>query len=364
MRAWRLQLRAAEFAADHLGGTRQGAFLSLPGIRPVKLERRVVDVYAECAAEQAGRHPRLVQRGDGKSSRGRELREEGGRRDARWGLLMEESDDLDGDGDDASRAKWTWLEMMGNATSRSTAQFLVVTDGSERVQIALAAALASAGGAVAGYVPVASFVVVGTPTAAAAAMAVPGVLWVGPLTPADRTTRTWDFILPLLAQVYAARSGTAVGANGQVSWTNATARDAAMAAATSILSAGGIIVDASGRVMVEVVLPPLIMIGAASTKRRRNEEGGGGGVAMDVGVPALLAIAAAREFAAGVVAAALDEGAWARPVPASSKVLVGVRPEGLAAAVAWLGAHRAAHWVAPHLRLVSSNIGSNEANPI
>jgi hypothetical protein len=277
---------------------------------------------------------------------------------------MEESDDLDGDGDDASRAKWTWLEMMGNATSRSTAQFLVVTDGSERVQIALAAALASAGGAVAGYVPVASFVVVGTPTAAAAAMAVPGVLWVGPLTPADRTTRTWDFILPLLAQVYAARSGTAVGANGQVSWTNATARDAAMAAATSILSAGGIIVDASGRVMVEVVLPPLIMIGAASTKRRRNEEGGGGGVAMDVGVPALLAIAAAREFAAGVVAAALDEGAWARPVPASSKVLVGVRPEGLAAAVAWLGAHRAAHWVAPHLRLVSSNIGSNEANPI
>ena len=81
-----------------------------------------------------------------------------------------------------------------------------------------------------------------------------------------------------------------------------------------------------------------------------------------------MASAFAREFAAGVVVAAEDEGAWARPVapwtrggvedgepPSDSegpvegvtRVLVGVRTEKVPEAVRWLAAHRAAHWVAP-----------------
>ena len=191
--------------------------------------------YAERAAEEAGRHPRLVRRGDG--TRGRELREEdddaatNGRagRDVRWGLLEDpdDADDADADADDPSVAKWSWLETMGNATSHSTAQFLVATDGGEGTRVALAAALASATAgraAVVGYIPTASFAVVGTPAAAAAAEAVPGVLWVGPLTPADRTARAWDVILPLLADVYknfsAARKGT--GGDDDGGWNNAT----------------------------------------------------------------------------------------------------------------------------------------------
>lgn len=119
--------------------------------------------------------------------------------------------DADADADDPSRAKWSWLETMSNATPRATAQFLLATDGSEGVRVRLAAALASARGAVAGYVPTASFAVVGAPPAAAAAEKVPGMLWVGPLTPADRTARDWDVILSLLADVYSAKGGNEVG---------------------------------------------------------------------------------------------------------------------------------------------------------
>ena len=351
------RIRAAEFAADHEegGGARRGGH-ALPGTRTITMERRVLDVYAECAAEEAGRHPRLVRRGDGTPSRGRKLREEGGRRDIRWGLMKERDEDKDGD--DASRSKWTRLETLGNATSHSTAQFLVATDGSEGGRVALAAALSAAGGAITGYLPVAAFSVVGSPAAAAAAEAVSGVIWVGPLTPTDRTARVWDIILPLLADVYAVGAGTGTGENAG-DRTNGTARDAAAAAAaaTALLSAGDIVIDEEGRAVVEVVLPPLISIGAG--------DGGGGGsdhVVADVRVPALLAFAAAREFAAGVIAAAADAGAWAQPQPASNTVLVGVLPEGLPAAVAWLGAHRAAHWVAPHLRRVLRNRVSGEVS--
>ena len=343
------RIRAAEFAADHEegGGARRGGH-ALPGTRTITMERRVLDVYAECAAEEAGRHPRLVRRGDGTPSRGRKLREEGGRRDIRWGLLMEERDE-DEDGDDASRAKWTWLETLGNATSHSTAQFLVATDGSARARVALVAALSAAGGAVTGYLPVAAFSVVGSPATAAAAEAVSGVIWVGPLTPADRTARAWDVILPLLADVLAARAGTGTGSDA-AKQTNKTARDAATAtAATALLSADDIVIDGNGRAVVEVVLPSLISLG-------------NGGVAADVQVVASLVSAAAREFAAGVAAATSDTGAWAQSQPASNTVLVGVRPESLAAAVTWLGAHRAAHWVEPHLRRVPRNRESGEVS--
>jgi len=348
------RIRAAEFAADrHEGGGGRGGH-ALPGTRPLRLERRVLDVYAECAAQEAGRHPRLVRQGTGTPSRGRELREEGGRRDIRWGLLMEERDEVDVNGSDASRAKWTWLETLGNATSHSTVQFMVATDGSESGRSALATALSATGAAVTGYLPVAAFSVVGSPAAAAAAEAVSGVIWVGPLTPLDRTARAWDVILSLLAEVYITGAGVGIGSDVG-NRTGGTARDlaAAASAATALLSADDIVIDKEGRAVVEVVLPPLISMGDRG--RDRGED-----VAADERVLASLATAAAREFAAGVAAAASDDGAWAHPQPASNTVLVGVRPESLTAAVAWLGAHRAAHWVAPHLRRVSRNRFSGE----
>ena len=208
---------------------------------------------------------------------------------------------------------------MGNATSTSTAQFLVATDGSEGARVRLAAALSSTRGAVVGYVPTASFVVVGTPATAAAAEALSGdVLWVGPLTPADRTARAWDVLLPLLTDVYNDDESNDDNAT-TTRTTTGEAEVSASASASALLSAAKIVVDGGGRAVVEVLLPPLVSIGAAA--------GDTADVHVEVPPPASLSRAVARQFASGVAAAAADDGAWARPLAASTdKVLVGVHP--------------------------------------
>ena len=96
---------------------------------------------------------------------------------------------------DPTAPAWTHLEVMGDATPDSFAQFLVATNGDPRVVDALVAAVVPLGGAVGGVVPTATRVVVGDPSVAAAARDVPGVLWVGPLTPQDVTSRAFDEML-------------------------------------------------------------------------------------------------------------------------------------------------------------------------
>ena len=95
---------------------------------------------------------------------------------------------------DPTAPAWTHLEVMGDATPDSFAQFLVATNGDPRVVDALVAA-AFPRRRRGGVVPTATRVVVGDPSVAAAARDVPGVLWVGPLTPQDVTSRAFDEML-------------------------------------------------------------------------------------------------------------------------------------------------------------------------
>ena len=182
-----------------------------------------------------------------------------------------------------------------------------------------------------------------------AAAAVTGVLWVGPLTPADRTARAWDAILPALAAALALHANATNGS----SWGDGAEGGAAL------LLAAGVAVDGAGRAVVQVVLPPLSPAVAAAAAAGGEVVHAGAG-ALE-GVPPALAEALAAEFAGGVSAAGGDPGAWAAPVVFEGetggvkKVMVGVSPAGLAAAVRWLAAHRAAQWVAPRLRRVAHN---------
>jgi hypothetical protein len=118
-----------------------------------------------------------------------------------------------------------------------------------------------------------------------------------------------------------------------------------------------------GRALLEVSVPSLFVSddGDADSSRPRRRR--------TQGVPRALAEAMAAAFAAAAAAASGDSGAWARPMASwardgvgvsvdrpdakVTRVLVGVRPEGLVATARALAAHRAAHLVAPRARYAS-----------
>ena len=313
------------------------------GVDDILLERRVVHVHDELDAERDGLRRPLISPNASPSPARRLLGAPSASAstsdasdDARWRLLS--SGAVASAEVDPTAPAWTHLEVMGDATPDSFAQFLVATNGDPRVVDALVAAVVPLGGAVGGVVPTATRVVVGDPSVAAAARDVPGVLWVGPLTPQDVTSRAFDEML--------AKSRT----SGAPEVTNVEPESVArrLRATRSAVAA----FDADDRALLEVSLPRVVP----------DAEGRARGVSPS------LASAFAREFAAGVVVAAEDEGAWARPVapwtrggvedgepPSDSegpvegvtRVLVGVRTEKVPEAVRWLAAHRAAHWVAP-----------------
>jgi hypothetical protein len=104
-------------------------------------------------------------------------------------------------------------------------------------------------------------VVLGDDAAAAAMQSSRGVLWVGALAPADRTSRAWDDIL---------------------------------LKHPSRVSELGLVLDSEGRVAVEVALPSLVSV---STPRRDEED-----------VPLELLRAAARRFSSELAALTGDAG--------------------------------------------------------
>ena len=176
------------------------------------------------------------------------------------------------------------------------------------------------------YVPVGAFVAVGGPLAAAATMALPDVLWVGALTPADRTARAWDAILAAVESLVA--NGTLPEKLGAHTMT-----------LSMYIGTIGIEVDMDARIIIEIALPPLV-----------SREG----------VPLALATALALEFTVGVSNAASDSGAWAQLVLGFKKLQVHVDAKGLPAAVSWLASHRASHYVAPRFRMETQNIQAGE----
>ena len=319
------------------------------GVDDILLERRVVHVHDELDAERDGLRPPLISPNASPSPTRRLLgapsspasaSASDASDDARWRLLSSGAA-APAELDDPAAPAWTHLEVMGDATPVSFAQFLVATDGDPRVVDALVAAVVPLGGAVGAVVPAATRVVVGDPSVAAAARDVPGVLWVGPLTPQDVTSRAFDAMF----RVADARDATDAEANSADANSSDARRLRAIRGAVAAF-------DADDRALLEVSLPRVVP----------DAEGRARGVSPS------LASALAREFAAGVAAAAADEGAWARPVapwtragvedgepPSDSdgpvegvtRVLVGVRAEGVPEAVRWLAAHRAAQWVAP-----------------
>ena len=228
--------------------------------------------------------------------------------------------------------------LVGPTSSVSAFQFIVVTDGEEATRAEVSSTLRAAGARKCGFVSVGSFVVVGTPSSAAAVRRVEGVSWVGSLTPADRTARAWDIVLPALEGVVQ---------NGTLPWRYGGHE---MDAAT-FLEAAGIDVDDDGRVTMDVAFP---LVADEDTPERVLE-----GVSPD------LADFAADEITRGVSDAASDPGAWVELVPATSasvkKLVAHVRARGLSAAVKWLASHRSVHWVAPQRRFEMQNYDARYA---
>jgi hypothetical protein len=136
-----------------------------------------------------------------------------------------------------------------------------------------------------------------------AAAAVTGVLWVGPLTPADRTARAWDAILPALAAALALHANATNGS----SWGGGAEGGAAL------LLAAGVAVDGAGRAVVQVKLPVSSPTVAAAAAAAGGEVVHASADTLE-GVPPALAEALAAEFVAGVSTAGGDPGAWAAPV--------------------------------------------------
>ena len=284
----------------------------------MRLGKRVVDVDAEIEAELAGRPP-LVQ-GKAPGVPHRSLLEAGDlsgetdeMADVRWRLL-DDAGDSRGDPSDSDAPRW------GDGSGDAVTQFLVATDGARGAFEAVAAAVEAHGGGVAGVIPPASYVAMGGPAAAAAARDLPGTLWVGVLAPADVVTGGLD--------TADAAERTSLGEDG--------------------------------RALLEVSVPSLFVSDGGDVDSRDSPR-------RPRGAPRALAEAMASAFAATAAAASGDSGAWARPMAAwardglgvsgdradakVTRVLVGVRPEGLAATARALAAHRAAHLVAPRARM-------------
>ena len=311
-------MRPRRVRADGSGKERKerGPLSAVGNPRAMRLKTRVISLDVEIEAERAGR-PSFV-RGvtPDVPRRGRNLLENSDvhfpeMSDARWGLLHDGSVPTDPD-----TPAWTGDDV--NAVT----QFLVATDGTRGTFDAVAAALEAHGGGVAGIVPPMSYVAVGGPAAATAARDLLQTLWVGPLAPEDIIEAQWD-------QAQDAVSMTTVAEDG--------------------------------RALLEVSVPQLFALEDEDesldlqTGRRRIH-----GAARD------LAEAMAAAFQATASAAAEDPGAWARPMAqwarpdadvandASeaevTRVLVGVRSEGLVAAIRALASHRATHLIAPRLR--------------
>jgi hypothetical protein len=283
----------------------------------MRLGKRVVDVDAEIEAELAGRPP--VVRGKAPSVPHRSLLETGDTSgdtagaDVRWRLLDDAGDSREPSDPDAPR----WGDGSGDVVT----QFLVATDGARGAFDAVAAAVEAHGGGVAGIIPPTSYVAVGGPAAAAAARDLAVTLWVGLLAPEDIVTGGLD--------TAEAVERTTLGEDG--------------------------------RALLEVSVPSLFVSddGDADSSRPRRRR--------TQGVPRALAEAMAAAFAATAAAASGDSGAWARPMASwardgvgvsvdrpdakVTRVLVGVRPEGLVATARALAAHRAAHLVAPRARI-------------
>jgi hypothetical protein len=227
----------------------------------------------------------------------------------RWRLLDDAGDSREPSDPDAPR----WGDGSGDVVT----QFLVATDGARGAFDAVAAAVEAHGGGVAGIIPPTSYVAVGGPAAAAAARDLAATLWVGLLAPEDIVTGGLD--------TAEAVERTTLGEDG--------------------------------RALLEVSVPSLFVSddGDADSSRPRRRR--------TQGVPRALAEAMAAAFAATAAAASGDSGAWARPMASwardgvgvsvdrpdakVTRVLVGVRPEGLVATARALAAHRAAHLVAP-----------------
>ena len=286
--------------------------------RVMRLGKRVVDIDAEIELELAGRQ--LLVRGKTPQTPHRGLLETSGSTeltDVRWRLLDDEDASVP-TSPQAADAPW-W----GDGSGAGVTQFLVATDGSPGGFNAVATALEAHGGGVAGVIPPNSYVAVGGPAAATAARDLAMTLWVGLLT-------IDDIVVGGLDTADAAKK-------------------------TSL--------DTDGRALIEVSVPSLFVLDTnvdvdSKLPRARRARG----------VSRTLAEAMASAFAATAQSASGDPDAWARPMASwarpgagtpvddasdakVTRVIVGVRPEGIVAAVHALAAHRAAHLVAPRERV-------------
>ena len=312
--------------------TRRPAVDAVGDARVIRLRARVVSVDAELEAELNGRPPFVRGHAPSPLRRRRGLLETidshfTGNADARWGLL---DDTTSPDNSDDPESP-TWADGLGDVT-----QFLVATDGTLGGFERVASALELHGGGVAGIVPPASYVAIGSPSAAASVRDLAGTVWVGPLVPADVVAAGWDLVTD--------------------------------AAALTTL-------HEDGRALLEVSIPLLFVLerddqGASedSPSGKRKLHGAGRD----------LAEALAAAFQTTAAAAAGDPGAWATPMAAwarpdgggggggasnteVTRVLVGVRPEGLVLAIRALAAHRGVHLIAPrHRKRVTGVIRSDE----
>ena len=271
------------------------------------LERRVIDIREEFAAEANGtkaRHTsvkststmstepasaRSVSRKEHHHSNASGVRK--GNKDPRWGLLVF---------DDKDDHPSSHPEDLGrDSTSTSSSQLLIVTDGRGGVVDALNASLHSHGGTLGDTVPTMSYIAIGGLDAARDAADVPGVIWVGSMRPQDAVSVAWD---PILAAI---ESGN---------------HDAIKRTLSNVETIRGFIT-------VMVFIPPLQSDSGDATR----------------GLVESLAV----RIRAGIVVAM---GGIPASVTASSSgrfVLVYVKTEGLPRAIEWLSTCKAVHRIEP-----------------
>ena len=282
-----------------------------------RLERRVVDADEESAAEAKGTKLRItyprptrefaperastLAAGDDRSSAsnadGYGQVEQRAQRDPRWKLL--EDDD-----DESAGVTWSQPEDIGaDAKATSTSQLLVVTDGRVGVIDALRASLESSGGSLGEVVPTKSWIVIGGPDAARAASEVPGVMWVGPLSPQDAIARAWD---PILAAIYSGDK-------------------------TDIKQELANVETIGSRVTIKVFVPPLN--GDFGDRTREL-------------IDALVA-----RIRAGIIDASGDLLASVTASSSGRFALVSVKQDSLPHAIEWLSSRRAVHRVEPRFRV-------------
>ena len=216
--------------------------------------------------------------------------------DARWQLLEDGS---------LHDMEWSW-------NGSSPIQLIIVTDGSLHLSTTID---------IVAHVPHNSFIAIGGPRVAHIVSKLNGVLWIGALSRLQRTARAWDAILPGVDALLT--TGVLPANLGGIALN-----------VSHFLATAGVFTDSYDRVILEVVFPPL------------------------------LAHSASPSFAKAVVLE-LKKGMarWSplfEAIHDNEKVFIHVHVSGLSAAVNWLGAHRAVHWVAPVFRFSYQNKKANE----